>query len=535
MDSNLPNIDEFERQIFTQKKPLKQLLSFSVDLLNAKQAGLICGTNWTLENFLPPSQWDRGIIDLFAGKGWPGFLLRYFGKLYMKHKGLSPVHLYRSSNLGEPVENEGIIPFILRAYKDFYRHGIKVLMIDNIDIRKVSNDSKFINAPVVSYDGNRFLPLKDLKINRAIVHHFKAKNFVSAYIPDYGAIVFNTIGHELVKKNKGEFVHKNALKKRLDILISAIEMASLANIGSAKGQKAAGIIWRKEKNLRQAAIRLNEKQLELDAQKSYLQAVGAVNEKQLTMEALNVEDGVYAFLDMVESARIRKLFTPKDYFFIINICHQIAANAANRFNCRVDNFIGDSVFLQNISLFDTGQLSTPACSKERVMLMLLCVGTIINEIGELKKGNHPLDPQKRVKMMIQTTKVTVAFRAGIDRGTAMVGPLGSQKRKIVTAIGKAVNNASRLESSGMPEKIHISSKVMEMIKNSVVDEKTTHLNTIVSQCKAPALYVQTHPEAFLDFYTQFFNLEKPPVEKQENVRFKEYSKKKTYLLTCLPD
>lgn len=74
------------------------------------------------------------------------------------------------------------------------------------------------------------------------------------------------------------------------------------------------------------------------------------------------------------------------------------------------------------------------------MLMLLCVGSIINEIDSLKKGNHSLDPQQRVCILIQNAGVDISYRAGIDMGMAMVGPLGSQKRKIVTAIGEAVNS-----------------------------------------------------------------------------------------------
>jgi len=531
----LPDIDKFERIVFKKKNTLKLLLSFSLKLMQARQVGLLLGTNKTYSKFLPPDKWDRGVMHKFNGKGFPGLILKYFGTMIVKYKGLSPVRLYKDTQFGEKKQSPGIISFVLRKHKDFYEKGIKILIIDDLEDTFHQHHENYSNVSILSYNGMEFKSLPDLKINNAIVKQFKSKNFVSAYIPDYGAIVFNTIHEELLKKEKGKFIHQTALKKRLNILISAIEMASLAYIGMARGRSAAHIIWRKEKSLRKTALKLKHKEIELNAQKKYLRAVGAVNEKQLNMEAVNITDGVYAFMDMVGSATIRRDFTPREYFYILNLCHQIAANNANRYVCRVDNFIGDSVFLQNASPFDDVKERLAKGSQERIMLMVFTLASIFNEIHLLKTGRHDLDRQGRVKKLIETAQIDICFRAGMEIGTALIGPLGSRKRKIVTAIGKAVNNASRLESSGIQEGIHISETIMNILKDAYITRDTLTIRRVL--CEENNIDVSDNPEnmQFFDCYKKVFGLNHDIITQRTNISYKEFSKDITYLIKCIPD
>jgi len=534
MKTHLPDINHFEQQVFKIKNPLALLLSFSLNLLGARHVGLLYGTDRSGIQFLSPERWDRACIHSFDGQGGSGFVLKYFGKPFINLKGLSPILFYKESHMGERKEQDGIIPFVLRKHKDFYKKGSKILIIDDIQAANTGSAEKAYQASISSYNGKLFYPLKNLKINTAIVKLFKADNFISAYIPDFGAIVFNTIDPELLKKNKGVLIHESMLKDRLNILISAIEMASLANIGLAKGSRAAHIIWRKEKKLRKTAMQLKEKETELNAQKSYLRAVGAVNARQLNMEALNISDGVYAFMDMVGSATIRKRFIPKDYFFILNLCFQIAADNANRFGCRVDNFIGDSVFLQNTSVFDDLSEDYHTSTEERGMLLITSMGSFFNEIELLKKGCHPLDTAGRVKQLIENAQVDLDFRAGVEIGSAMIGPLGSQKRKIVTAIGKAVNNASRLESSGVPKNIHISQDMMTLLENAYVSGETRIIQQTLSTIKDNKDIFNQSGARFLYLYQQVFGIDDPIIEQRQNVSFKEFSKKVSYLVRTLP-
>ncbi|MBU8848244.1 MAG: adenylate/guanylate cyclase domain-containing protein [Desulfobacterales bacterium] len=530
----MPDIDKFERIVFKKKNTLDLLLSFSLKLMQAKQVGLLFGTDKTYADFLPPDQWDRGVMHKFNGKGFVGLILKYFGTIIVKYKGLSPVRLYKDTQFGEKKPSDGIISFVLRKHKDFYEKGIKILVINNV--RGASNDDEtYSKISILAYNGDTFKPLPDLKINNAIVKQFKAKNFVSVYIPDYGAIVFNTIDEKLLQKTKEKFTRESELKKRLNILISAIEMASLANIGFAKGRQAAHVIWRKEKSLRKTAQQLKNKEIELNAMKEYLRAVGAVNEKQLNMEAVNITDGVYAFMDMVGSASIRKKFNPRDYFYILNLCHQIAANNANRFSCRIDNFIGDGVFIQNASPFDDGKKHFPLGTHERIMLMAFTLSSIFNEIHLLIIGQHEMDRSGRVKDLINKAQISINFRAGMEIGTALIGPLGSRKRRVVTAIGKAVDNASRLESSGIQEGIHISETIMATLKDACITRDTGTIWQIICETNGMKGSNNSDSLSFFDCYKKVFGFGENVVTQRTNVSYKEFSKDITYWIKCIPD
>lgn len=535
MKTVLPDLDTFERVVFKRKNALSLLLSFSLKLLRPRHVGLLYGTDKTNVTYLAPEKWDRGVMHKFNGAGFSGFILKLFGRWIVRFKGLSPVRLFKETSLGDRLENDGVISYVLRKHREFYGRGIKILIIDIPSTAHSNIGEAYSNVSVLSYNGNRFRTIDDLKMNNAIARQFRSKNFVSAYVPDYGAIVFNTISEELLQKTNGKPMCNADFKKRLDTLISAIEMASLAHIGRAKGKQAAHIIWHKEKNLRRTAFQLQQKEIELEAQRQYLRAVGAVTEKQLNMEAINIPDGVYAFMDMVGSATIRKNFIPRDYFFILNLCHQIAADNAARFTCRVDNFMGDCVFIQNASPFDARNCPSASGLQERLMLMIFAISSVVNQIHLLKTGRHPLDSDGVAKKLIEQAGSYLGFRAGIEIGPAMIGPLGSQKRKIVTAIGKSVNNASRLESSGVQEQIHISEPVMEILENAIISKDTQLLWQIVSP------HLNFHGREmrsnikFFSAYRHYFNLKAPVFVERKNVSYKEFFSTKTYLLRCVPE
>ncbi len=534
MKSEFPDIDKFERVVFKKKNPLDLLLSFSIRLMQARHVGLLLGTDKTYLKFMPPVKWDRGVMHKFNGRGLSGVILKYFGNFIVSYKGLSPVKLYQSGKSGTKEETEGIISFVLRTHKEFYEQGIKILVIDIEEDDKLNESG----AAVISFDGKTFKTLPDLKVNNSIVKQFKAQNFLSAYIPDYGAIVFNTVNKALLQKEEKVFIHEKEFKERLNLLISAIEMVSLAHIGSARGRQAARVIWRKEKRLRKTALKLKNKAAELHAQKEYLKAVGAVTENQLNMEAVNVEDGVYAFMDMVGSASLRKYLKPRDYLFVLNMFHQITANNASKFSCRLDNFMGDCVYLQSVSPFDTDTNDADNALMgvdERVMLIFMTLASTFKEISDLQAGKHDMDKKGRVKNMVREIETRLSFRAGVETGSAMVGPLGSRKRKIVTAIGKAVNDASRLESSGRPGQIHTSQIVMNLLKDAWITAEKKKIWQIMQRARD----VEIKPGGcdslnFLDYFKKNFNLGEDIIFRDNNTSYKEFSQPVTYLIQCIP-
>lgn len=541
MNQNLPDILKFKHKIFQKKNVLGHLLAFSLKLMEAKQAGLIFGTDATFSPFLPPEKWDRGVLHKFRGKGVDGIFLKLFGKAFVTIKKISPVLLYQTNPFGEKIETQGVISYVLRHHQDFYEKGIKILMIDNVIDTKICAgqvsdlDSCFSHFSVVAYDGLFFNFLSNIKVNTDIVKQFKSQNFVAAYIPDYGAIVFNTVDPELVSKTNGRFSSEADLRQRLNLLIMAIETASLAYLGVAKGKLAVQVIWRKERELRKTSQRLKEKEGQLNEQKKYLRAAGGVTARQLNMTPLSIFDGVYAFIDMVGSATIRERFHPRDFFLVLNLCHEISAETAGRFACRVDNFMGDSVFFQNVSIFDDPKQVDSLGSGERIMLMTCMLASFFNEIRLLKQGRHPLDRERRVATLIKDQGIDLQFRAGMEQGTALIGPLGSRKRKIVTAIGKAVDTASRLESCGIKDQIHVTATLLTLLETAIVTKDTAIIRKIAVEEKNAEWVKAVQYMPFFDFYKNLFDLGDDVIQQRGPVAYKEFSNKTTYVIQCLPN
>ena len=153
----------------------------------------------------------------------------------------------------------------------------------------------------------------------------------------------------------------------------------------------------------------------------------------------------------------------------------------------------------------------------------------------LKKGCHEMDKAGRVKEIIQTAHTDISFRAGVEIGSAMIGPLGSQKRKIVTAIGKSVNNASRLESSGIAEQIHTTQKVMDVLKDAFITKDTKNIWKIVSKTMKSNGSITENSLDFFDCYKQKFKLGENIISQQTDISYKEFSQDVTYWVKCIPD
>ena len=353
-----PGIDEFRRQIVRKRHALAALLSHARRLFDARLVGLVFGTDESGERFLPPLQWDRGVIDRFDGRGADGAVMRWIGPMIVKLAGLSPIPLSQRNELGELIPANGITAYALRNHQDFYDSGIRILLAEKAGPETTRTDSACVDSDcsepilgepeafaILAYDGSRFTALTDVTADTRITSRFRAKNFIAAYVPDYGAIVFNTVQGDAFVHPDGRFRRESpSLKIALDHLTLAIESASLAYLGRARGQAAARLITRKESRLRQTAVRLAEKESLIREREEHLLAVGGVSSQQLKMSPTTVHDGVFAFLDMAESVRVSRQLGPRANFFVLNLCHEIAAENARKFGCRVDNIIGDAVF-----------------------------------------------------------------------------------------------------------------------------------------------------------------------------------------------
>src|SRR3989339_825475 len=216
-------MDHIERDFFKRGDPLKKLLKITLDLLSAEQVGILYGTNVSKDKFLPTSDWDRGVMDIFDGRGIQGKILKLFGTQIVTLKKLSPVYFYKQdSKTGERRDNDGIISYMLRTCSDYYRKGISILFSPDISGNIYKIDEQY------------------------------------AYIPDYGIMVVNTTDQDLMDLVELRFVREAELKAKFNILIELVEIASLAALGRLKGKKGAHLLWKKEKQLRRTSFDLVE-------------------------------------------------------------------------------------------------------------------------------------------------------------------------------------------------------------------------------------------------------------------------------------
>lgn len=253
------DINQAEKDFFRSSNPLKRLLKLTLDLLGAEQVGILYGTDASKKKFLPNNEWDRGVMDAFDGVGLKGYLLRYFGTTIVSLKKLSPVYFYNTAPDGSKSDNDGIIAYILRNCADYYKNGISILFSPDISANIYRVNDQYVEIPFYAYNGETISP-PDIKIrvDLNIVKHFKAKNYISVYIPDYGIMVVNTVDPELMTQVGSRFVRNTELKRKFDILIHLVEIISLAVLGQLKGKRGAHLLWKKEKLLRETSRELIE-------------------------------------------------------------------------------------------------------------------------------------------------------------------------------------------------------------------------------------------------------------------------------------
>ena len=148
--------------------------------------------------------------------------------------------------------------------------------------------------PITAFDGEKFEVFPDMPVNMDVIRWFKPDNFISVYIPDYGAIVLNTVDPELFEKTDDDdpVSYPLELKDRLNQLVAAIEIAFHRPSGA--GQRPPGRPYHLAQGAEPEKKRfwkLNEKARKMDELNRHLQAVGAVNADQLNMIPLIQPDG----------------------------------------------------------------------------------------------------------------------------------------------------------------------------------------------------------------------------------------------------
>jgi class 3 adenylate cyclase len=196
--------------------------------------------------------------------------------------------------------------------------------------------------------------------------------------------------------------------------------------------------------------------------------------------------------------------------------------------------MGDGVFIQSVYIFDDLQGYHPS-PDERLMLMTLLLATVIRDVRELANGRHPLDAKRKVHHLVKRHRLEIGLRAGLSRGRVLVGPLGSQKRKIVTALGETVDLAARLETTGSPHHIHMPLELKDCLAEAWITRDAMHLHGLAAELEPLRQWTNESGIQFIDFYKAVFSIGSDPFTPRGDTRCKEFSASDSFVISCLPE
>jgi adenylate cyclase len=175
----------------------------------------------------------------------------------------------------------------------------------------------------------------------------------------------------------------------------------------------------------------------VDNPQSFLNTLGGVR-KNITV----LFSDVRGFTTMTESADAAKLVAQLNEYFTEMV------RIVFKHNGTLDKFIGDAVMAHWGSIVSEGE-KTDACR---------AVSTALHMRRALAKLNEQWKPRGLLELH---------FGIGINHGEAIVGNLGSEEKREVSAIGDSVNLASRLE--GVTKSYHIELCIGENVESLVRD------------------------------------------------------------------
>ncbi len=153
------------------------------------------------------------------------------------------------------------------------------------------------------------------------------------------------------------------------------------------------------------------------------------------------------FSDLSGFTSTSESMEPEDLTFCINTYLDKMSETANDFGGTLDKFMGDGIMI----FF--GDPETKGIKDDALSCIAMAkrMQEVIEELVE-EFQSHGIDKELKA-------------RIGIHTGYCNVGNFGSERHMDYTLLGRNVNLASRLESSGKTGKIHVSSETYAIIKN----------------------------------------------------------------------
>ena len=154
------------------------------------------------------------------------------------------------------------------------------------------------------------------------------------------------------------------------------------------------------------------------------------------------------FSDLCGFTSTSESMEPEDLTFCINTYLDRMAEICIKYGGTLDKFMGDGIMI----FFGDPE------SKGVKDDALACIEMAKKMLEELKKLEEEFANQGIDK--------TLTARMGIHTGYCNVGNYGSLRRMDYTLLGRSVNLASRLESNGEPNRVHISSETHALVKDT---------------------------------------------------------------------
>jgi adenylate cyclase len=172
------------------------------------------------------------------------------------------------------------------------------------------------------------------------------------------------------------------------------------------------------------------------------------------------------FSDIVGFTPLSSKLGPRKIAELLNEYLEAMTQAVFSNGGTVDKFIGDAV----LALFGSPEELSPEEQVKRAIAVARAMYKALNELNQkwTEKG-----------IIGQNGINPIQFRCGIHQGNAVVGMFGGGQRSDYTAIGPAVNMASRLQEAANPKKILVSETVAQYLDPSqIIEQQELHLKGI---------------------------------------------------------
>jgi class 3 adenylate cyclase len=164
------------------------------------------------------------------------------------------------------------------------------------------------------------------------------------------------------------------------------------------------------------------------------------------------------FSDLCGFTNFVESMESEDVTDLLNLYLETMTKIALEYGATIDKYIGDGIML----FF--GDPESEGIEEDA----LKCVKMALEMLKELENLSSSWEKYGLTEPL--------QMRIGIDTGFATVGNFGSESRLDYTAIGSAVNRASRLEEAAENGSIYISQETYALVKDSIDAEKLPEIN-----------------------------------------------------------